>query len=524
MSKDSKACHTDAIDALNIIAIRYRNEQEAVKELIETTTQIISSERNSAVLIESASAIAASSIAVSESRRGLELAEDLRWQLVTKDTTKGRKYNVDLSTTDRSVAIYLAELERNLQQDVSRTFSEIHLSILTEIVYYEDFQQAIRSNASVKEVFTVADRLYSFLSVQKQLDMLVHVGDELEGFFLRASGGKAKVGDATQVKILVATLLEYLGNRRVDNFLDFVKFASIESTASGYLYAQEWYKTPKAIRHGFILAITVADVDHHGSMRKAQIAIANNIVKLLLEAANQLNLNVASIPRKEINSIITILGEQKDFATPEGVLTRLRDARETHQVWRPSEVLALGRRLVAARLLLGKHDPALHLAAYINYNLSRVYGSTHPATLEMKILLSQVYISTGLALQSTNGAEELARRYYKRAIDLHEAVLQPFDLSGIVAKDASQGTYARLHLALLELALERFSDFPKGYGEYKQISADAFRTFPKELQGTEEEKRNIKRFGKGRAESNEDTLDVNIKSWALDEEKGGGGV
>ncbi|RMZ83471.1 hypothetical protein DV737_g1596, partial [Chaetothyriales sp. CBS 132003] len=558
--------HEESLKQLKEVSYLYAKsskKEEAVKELSEATTQIISSERNSTVLIKSASAIAASYIAVDESRRGLELAEALRWQLVTKDTTKGKKYNVNLSTTDRSAAIYLAELERSLQQNVSKTFSEIYLSILTEIVYYENLQRAIRSNASVKEVFTDAARLHSFVKLQKRSAMMVHVEDELVGFFLRASGGKGKVGDAAQVKSLVVTLLEYLGSRQIYNFLDSVNFASIErvkyllatgqqrqasdlaQTAFRYSYAHGWYNTPVAIRHGLILAITVADVDHHSSTRKSQIAIASSIVKPLLEAANQLNLNVASIPWTQINSIITILGEHKDFATLETVLTSLWDARETHQVWRPSQVLALGRRLVIARFLLNKHDLALHLAADMTYNLRRVYGSTHLATLEMNILLSQVYISTGLALQSTKGAEELARRYYKRAAGVHEAVLrsltvnsvglkedddvsvlssdpEPFDLSGIVSKNASQGTYARQHLALLKLALERFGDFPRGYGEYEQINADVFRTFSKELQGTEGvEKWNIKNFGKGKAESDEGALDLDMKSWALDKEKAG---
>jgi hypothetical protein len=160
----------------------------------------------------------------------------------------------------------------------------------------------------------------------------------------------------------------------------------------------------------------------------------------------------------------------------------------------------------------------------------------------MNIFLSQLYVSTGLSLQSTKGAGDLARRYYKRAAGVHESVLrsltldplglnedddvtvlssdpEPLELSGIVSKDASQGTYARRHLVLLKLALERFGDFPKGYAEYEQLNADVFRTFSEDLRGVEGvEKWNVKKFGNGKAGSDEGALDVNVKDWALTEE------
>lgn len=226
------------------------------------------------------------------------------------------------------------------------------------------------------------------------------------------------------------------------------------------------------------------------------------------------------------------------------MLTRLWDARETHSAWGPSVVLTLGRRLVLVRFLLKHHDLALNLAADIAYNLRRVYGSSHVVTLEMNILLGQLLVSTGLALQGTKGAEEIARRYFKRAVGVHENVLraltldpmglnedddvtvlstdpEPVDLAALgLDKAASQGTYARRHMVLLKLALERFGDYPKGYAEYEQLNADAFRTFPEDLRGVEGvEKWDIKKFGHGKAESDEGALDVNVKNWTLTQDK-----
>lgn len=586
--------HEESLEQLKETACLYARQskkEEAVKQLTEATSHIISTERESTKLVKSATAIAASYIAVSETRRGLELAEELRWQLVTKDSSNSKKYNLDLTSTDRSAAIYVAQLEHSLRQDSTVSFSDIYLSILTEVVYYEEFQRTMRSNLSVEEVFAVAGRLYSFLSLRGRSVMRTHVEDQLASFFLRISGEKAKVGDVAQVKVLVITMLEYSQTRQIKTFLHSLNLASIErvrhllaksqhkeacdlaQTTFRYSHASGWYNSADAIKHGLILAITIADLDRRaGPTRKAQIEIASSIIRPLLEAAKQIKLNLAAIPLEQTNIIISVLGEQQDYAALEvrkikpcslysiasktdlfllqSLLTVLWEAREeSYGAWAPSVVLSLGRRLVLARFLLNKHDLALHLAADIAYNLRRVYGPAHLATLEMNILLSQLCVSTGLALQSAStkpgagGFEELAiaaRRYYKRAITVHENVLrsltvdplglsegrddvsvlsaepEPMDLSGLVDTDASQGTYARKHLLLLKLALERLGDFPKGYAEYEQLNADVFRVFPEELHGVEGvEKWDVKKFGNGKAESDEGVLDVNVKDWAL---------
>jgi len=572
----------EQLKEMSYLYAKRSKKEEAIKEITEATSHIITSEKNSMRLVKSASAIAASYVAINETHRGLEVAEELRWQLTTKDASNSKKYGINLTTSNRSAAIFVAQLEHSLRQESLVTFNEIYLSILTEIVYYEGFQRSIRSNSSVEEVFSIAAHLHSFLSVQKRVVIMRHVEDELASFFLRTSGEKAKVGDIAQVKILVTTMLEYLHTHQSKKFLHSVNLSAIErvrhflakgqhqqacdlaQTSFRYCHANGWYDNADAIKHGLVQAITIADLGHSRPTRKAQIEIASSIIRPLLKLAQQLNLNIAAIPLKQINSIISILGEHKDFETLEvshesvsllpwklictdnhdlqWLLTTLWDARETHRAWRPAVILALGRRLALARFLLNKQDLALHLAADIAYNLRRVYGSSHLATLEMNIFLSQMYVSTGLALQSTKGAGELARRYYKRAIGVHENVLrsltldplglnedddvtvlssdpEPLELSGIVSKDASQGTYARRHLILLKHALERYGDYPKGYAEYEQLNADVFHTFAEELRGVEGvEKWNIKKFGNGKAGSDDGGLDANVKDWALVEE------
>ncbi|KAL8243906.1 hypothetical protein R6Q59_010164 [Mikania micrantha] len=555
--------HQESLEQLKEMTHLYAKQskkEEAYKELNEATRQIISTEQSSTSLMRGASTVASSYIGINETHRGLEIAEEMRWQLITKDSSNSKKYSMDLTTSSRSAAIYIAQLEYSLRQDSTISFNEIYLSILTEIVYYEEFQRSIKSNLSMEAVFSIASRLHAFLSLHQRTVMRSHVENELVSFFIRSSGEKAKVGDVAQVKVLITTMLEYVRTHEVKSFVHSISLASIEyvrlylhegkqkqacdlaQTAFRYIHAVGGYKSESSIKYGLILAIAIADLDHtKNNTRQGQIQIASEIVRQLLRSANEVGMQLAGIPLHQANIFITLFGEEKDYVSLEWFLSILWNARETHRAWKPAVVLELGYRLVLARFLLGKNEPALQLATDIAYNLRRVYGATHLATLEVNILLSQLCTSTGLAFQSQKGAEEIARRYYKRAVGVHENILrsltldplglgeeddmtvmshepEPMDLTMVVDKDATQGSYARKHLNLLKLALERYGGYPKGRDEYEAINADVFRSFPDELRGMEGlEKWNIEKYGAGKAESNEGTLDTNIKRWRLTE-------
>ena len=337
--------HEESLEQLKEMTYLYSKQskkQEAVKDLIEATSHIITSESSSVSLVRGATAVASSFVAINEQARGLEIAREMRWQLVTKDASNSKKYNLDLTSMGRSAAIYLAQLEHELRGN-SASFSETYLSILTEIVRYEEFQRSLRSNLSIETVFAAASRLHSSINKQNGSAMLTHIENEVVSFFLRISGDKAKVGDVGQVKILVVTMLEYFRTHQLKNYLHSVNLASVvrvryflshgenklacdlAQTTFRYCQANGWYETADAIKHGLILAIAISDVGHLGNTRQAQIQIGSSIIRQMLESAKKLRLNFAAIPLKQTNTIVRILGEQQDYITLEvsSVLNRI---------------------------------------------------------------------------------------------------------------------------------------------------------------------------------------------------------
>lgn len=235
----------------------------------------------------------------------------------------------------------------------------------------------------------------------------------------------------------------------------------------------------------------------------------------------------------------------------QSLLNELWNTREAQRAW-PSEVLLnLGRRLICARYLAGRQIKALRLCEDIAYNLKRVHGIKHRATLETYDLLAQLYTTTASYYQREvsrdSAAAGLAADHFKKAIFVHEDVLRWLlnDSTGGAAgaddddddtaaailaehgvnheaeephntlSDAQRGELIKHHLHLLKLAYQRLGSWPKQYTAYERLNAELFKAFGDQLKGFEGvEKWQAKGYGGGKAESNEGTF-AGTSSWEI---------
>ena len=58
-------------------------------------------------------------------------------------------------------------------------------------------------------------------------------------------------------------------------------------------------------------------------------------------------------------------------------------------------IIQIGRRLVEVRFFHGHVDSEIELGEDIFYNVQRVYGTSHPCTVDVASLLSTMYAATG---------------------------------------------------------------------------------------------------------------------------------
>lgn len=208
--------------------------------------------------------------------------------------------------------------------------------------------------------------------------------------------------------------------------------------------------------------------------------------------------------------------------------------------------------MICARYLAGHPEKALRLCEDIAYNLRRVHGARHPATLEAYGLLAQLYTSVGQEHQKSaekdKSAASIAADYFKKAIFVHEDVLRWLiagtndeaanededdeDTAAMILKehgvmidedndgradedDVDKGKLAKQHLRLLKLAFQRLGTWPKQYSAYESLNAAVFRVFGSQLGGMEGvEKWQAKGFGAGKAESNEDAF-TGVRDWEI---------
>ena len=211
----------------------------------------------------------------------------------------------------------------------------------------------------------------------------------------------------------------------------------------------------------------------------------------------------------------------------------------------------IGQRLICARYLAKKHTKALRLCEDVAYNLRRVHGARHPATLEAYALLAQLYTAAGLDHQKSaekdKSAAVIAADHFKKAIFVYENVLRWLiagesdgpaededdeDTAAMILKEhgvvidedndgmadedeVDRGELAKQTLHLLKLSFQRLGSWPKSYEVYENLNSAVFRVFGSELKGVEGvEKWQAKGFGAGKAESDEGVF-VYVDDWAI---------
>ncbi|KAJ5666870.1 hypothetical protein N7462_011279 [Penicillium macrosclerotiorum] len=540
------------------------SSESVIQELKESTVNILQSETSSTRLVAAAVTIAGSYIATNQVSKATELTQELYRQVVMKDTTNVKSSKFDLTTKGRQSLIFLAQMEHSLRQQ-SSSITEILASLTTQYVYYEEFRTHVSSKSSSFHTVSVsASRLYHFLLINNRKEAAVRVFDEYVAYFLATEGKRIKLTETAQVKIFLSTILEHFSSHQSTNFIRSVGIASnyrvlellqkqnyngacdLAIASFRYISAHDVFRTAAIVKFVFTLGVfitgrTITPQPDQATQKKL-IGVSAVIIQEVLRVISDLKINLAQISLDYLNILIGLLGEQKEYKNLVWLLSSLWTSRNQQINWSPSVTLQLARRYILARYLVGDALKASRLAEDIVYNCRRVNGARHQSTLEMSSLLSQLYTGIAQRYQSEKGGQHMANKYYKKAASLHENLLRIFvdpslaefegglensmsidgstydlDLADSAHGSISDGEHVRQHLLLLKLAVQRLGDWPKDYSEYERLNADLFREFSDELKGVEGvEKWDLKKFGAGKAVSNDDTLNLEIKTWELE--------
>ncbi|CAH0041095.1 unnamed protein product [Clonostachys rhizophaga] len=561
--------HSESLTKLSELVKFYSKQQhtdKVVNELQDTTVNVLSSETRSSRLIAAASTIASSYIASNQVHKATELKEDIYRQIILKDTAS-TKSQFDLSFRGRESLVFLAQLEHCLSRN-SAAVNDILADLTTQYVYVQEFRSLIKAkSSSIQKVTVATSRLHQCLISSGRQAAAARVMEDYKQYFIMTEGQKLNLTKPSEVDAFLDMLLQHFNTHKSNNFLRSVGIASnahvlqllktqnyeracdLASASFTYISARDEYQTPGIAKFVLILGMTIAGrhlhPKPHEAARKRMLSVSGFITQDVLHVLSELNIDLEQISLHHLNNLIGLLGDQRDFKTLSWFLGILWNSREAQRNWRPSVTLALGRRFIMARYLVGESLAAVRLAEDIVYNCRRVYGSRHANTLEMSIFLTQLYTGIAQRYQSQKAGQDIAVRYYKKSAAIHENVLRVFSDPSYAEMEAGLGTsteaesrsfffdggyespkvgeksdaeHVREHLQYLKLALERLGSWPKDYAEYQRLNTDVFRVFGAELRGIEGmDKWNLGSFGSGNAESSEDLLDLEVTDWELGE-------
>lgn len=517
--------------------------------------QVLSTETSAVELTAAAKSIASGYITAGQMQQARELSQEIYRQIIIKDAGNASAFGFDQSSRRRLNLIFLAQLEYSLREsdDASVTLNEIYAALTTEYLYFEQFRKVLGSDAGkLQNTTATVARLHAFLLGRGRQSAATQVVNQYTSFFLATEGSSLKI-DPQQAKVFIETVLDYFSTHTSRDFVRSVAIASYNRVAQlldsedyqsachlalaalRYIGAQQGYSALPTLKLVFKLGLLIAgretDARPAASIKKYMLSVSATILRDTLSYFKEHNVELAQLDLVNVNSLINVLDEQHDYQTLAWVLTSLWNSRDTHALSQPQHAytLALGRMLVITRYMISDYTAAVRLAEDLVYNCARVHGPRHPSTVEMTVLLSQMYTSVAQGYQSQKGRRELAYRYYRKAASLHENALRTFiDPSSASATEmdtevisgmsspssasspgetAEEGKHVRQHLHMLKLAVERLGDWPKDYSEYERLNDDVFRAFANDLEGVDGvDKWNLQSFGSGRAEASDDLL------------------
>lgn len=526
--------------------------QSATILLHDAASHILKSDSSSADIIKAAKTIAVGYREIGQLQRARELAQDIHRQVITGDSSSA-KYSI--TSSKHQSLLFLAQLKYSLRdgRELSLTMNEIYSSLMAESVYSERFRTEARSKStSLQGILPTVSHLEELFNLRGDAPSSQLLMERFTDYFMSREGEVLDL-NRRQATVFLSTILEHFRTHSSQNFLRSVALASHDGVVHllsinehqaaadlalasfRYVHAHDGFATMTTMKLVFKmgLAISAWVVQPQSGSRFEQdlINVSETICKEMLRHCKGKNIDLSQLDAVHLNNLIKVLDKKKDYTSLSWLLTSLWTKR---QISHPPQAnggytLALGRMLVVTRYLVGEYTAAIRLAEDIVYNCARVHGPTHPSTVEMSVLLSQMYTSVAQGYQNKEDQRELAYQYYKKAAGLHEnslrALIDPSSASiagtdGSTSPSSSEpsspggengaessGKRAKKHLHLLKLAIERLGNWPKEYKEYEQLNSDLFTAFGNDLKGVEGvDKWNLKQFGSGRAEASDDLI------------------
>lgn len=505
-------------------------------------------------------------------QRGVEILHELQLQIIFKSTLHIGHCGFDLTKYSREWLVFIASFKAALYLELS--FDACLIDVLAEALYYDRFISAVTAAVDFKVVLFAAAHLRAFLIERKRTAYFVTM-EALVAASFRQLNHKILNGcsDAAVSSFVSAILIYFSTHLSAKNVVYSAGYAAVErmrvlikennhkaayelaTCTYRYLMGREGLDDPSELGLGFQLALLLAgrgySAPQDAALRNAMLDLSRKVLTEVLDICEKAKISLASLNLEDLNEIICLMGDQKDYRKLQSLLTKLWSSREAQSSWSEETKLSLARRLIETHFVAGDRAAALRLCEDIVYNVRRVHGSRHTHTLSFVALLGRLYTSTALHYAShpatDKNAHALAKTYLRKAMGVQEAALKDcVEVRGGAESDddedldseigSATGTppaagalsgsaqvavsmeYVRLHLLLLKRAFQRLGGWAKDAREYDQVTVSVWDRYGSDLKLGKDNVLaahwNAKMFGNGKAEGDEDLFTA-PKGWSI---------
>lgn len=599
--KEYSCAHEVTLTHLKELVMLYHKQaltELAIKELKSLTVECVTKLSSAKELIEAATSIAAIYISCGFVVEGIELVRELKLQVIYKSTERCSHFGFNVTTIGRPCFAFIAAFEYHLRANYSISLTLYMSDLVAEYLFYERFVRHIKVKARLEEIFVCGARLRQILVRTHRAEDFAFIEHQVWQHFTSTQLTVVKSSSKESVRVFVGMVLEYFSTHsswkswtavvghaavgRLTTLLTQRRYKeAYELTACtfNFLMAHEGLDDPTEIRLGFQLCLMMAArtddkaLNHKPSdpvLHKSMLSLSGKILAEVLDICKKFNFDLARCQLSELNSLIILIGEQRDFTRLQWLLDLLWSSREGQSAWSTETVLCLGRRLVQSQFAAGNHTGAIKLCENIVYNIRRVHGIRHYHTVSFQTLLASMYTSLALrysreatreGAKNKRHSEEMARVYFKKAMQVHEEVLKQIvnsDDADMSDDDDDEFDYAdaasthrgpngaanagsvtacgfawisreqelcavREHIRKLQLAVQRYGGFSKPSSNYEKLTSHVWGCYGKEADFKMAQdqvlaaKWKVEGFGSGKAEGDisEDEFKAPGSWWIL---------
>lgn len=607
--KDYPCSHEITLTHLKELIMMYHKQVElkidikamelAIKELKTVIIDCITKITSAKELIEAATTLSWIYLTYGLVSRGFDLVKELKLQVIYKWTENCSHWGFKIISVGRESFAFIAAFEYYLYVERRVSLSVFMSDLVAEHLFYGRLMHYIKTQKQTEMVFMCAARLCQILIRNKRVTMFTIIEQKVVHYFIDVEKTVMKTSSKETVQVLISVILKYFSEHSMwKSWTAAVGYATIchlkillkeqkhkqalELTRCTFrfLMEHEGLDDPTEITLGFQLCLMMAgrtddqalnQKSADGTINKAMIDLSRQIIAEVFDICKNFKFNLAQCKLEDLNSLTILIGEQKDYDRLQWLLELLWSSREGQSSWSSEVVLALGKRLVQAQFASGDKSKAIRLCENIVYNVRRVHGVRHYRAISFNALLASMYTSLALkyseeAIHENNKnkshARDMARVYFKKAIQVHEEVLKQIvntddaddsdcddDESdytdvmsahrglagtrngnapvgcGLVWPSREQELHSiKLHIRRLQLALQRYGGFVKPSSTYEKLTGRVWETYHKDPSfnmGKDQVLANtwkIEGYGSGRAEGDvsEDEFRVPKVWWIIE--------